>query len=107
MVSWLPKESVPFSLLPSPLTPMSSSRAAHVECRAFPRCLRQMAHGFQEDLLQRAPAVRELPPQQILPRREPPDRFDLDPGRQDDPPAPTAFGDPLGADLRPGHPQVP
>ena len=69
--------------------------------------MRQVAHGFQEDLLQRVPAVRELSHQQVLPRREPPDGFDLDPRRQDDTPAPAAFGHALGADLRQRHPQVP
>jgi len=29
-----------------------------------------VAHGFQEDLFERVAPVRELPHQQILPRRE-------------------------------------
>ena len=66
-----------------------------------------MPHRFQEDLLQRVPAVRELPHQQVLPRRELPDGFDFDPRRQNDTPATAAFGDALGADLRQRRPEVP
>ena len=65
-----------------------------------------MAHGFQEDLFQRVPAVRQLPHQQVLPGGELPDGFDLDFRRQHDTPAPGAFRHALGPDLRERRPQM-
>jgi hypothetical protein len=69
--------------------------------------VRQVAHGFQEDLLQGVAAVRELPHEQVLRRRECPDGLDLNSCRQDDTPAPAAFRDALGADPRQRRPQGP
>ena len=83
------------------------SRFAAKAARGFTGRLRQVAHGFQENFFQRVAAVRELPHQQILPRRQSPDGFDLHSRRQDDSPPPAAFRHSFGADLRQGHSKIP
>src|SRR3954462_6849403 len=90
---------------------MALSGGRHVRLdtarRGFSGRAGEMPHGFEEDLFQRVPAVRELSHQEALPGDEAPDGVHLDSRRQDDPPAAETFGYALGAARRQPRAQVP